>query len=463
MEYDVAIIGAGMSGLAAGIRLALFDKRVCIIERHTVHGGLNSFYTQGGRQFDVGLHAVTNYVSPEIKNAPLPKVLRQLRIPREAFDLCEQTYSSVCFPDRRIRFNNHRQLLIDDLASQFPDEIDSFLRLVENIPQFDQIGLTSSTTSARKVLGEYFKDPTLIDMLLCPLMFYGNAWEHDMDWTQFAIMFRSIYLEGFSRPRRGCRKIISELVKKYRQHGGEFRMSCKVRRLISAGRRVTELELDNGESLAAGVVLSSAGYLETLGLLPEDDSIKDQETSPSGKMTFVESISVLDVKPAELGQEEAIIFFNDEESFTYARPEGLINPFSGVICCPNNYLHHESIPEGMIRLTSIANYDRWVSLSAEEYAAGKEYCYHKAAEHAVQFIPDFRERVIYRDIFTPCTIEKFTGHLNGAVYGCLQKLRDGRTHLDNLFLCGTDQGFVGIIGALMSGISMANLHVLSQD
>ena len=42
--YDTVIIGAGMSGLAAGIRLAHYDQRVCILERHTTIGGLNSFY-----------------------------------------------------------------------------------------------------------------------------------------------------------------------------------------------------------------------------------------------------------------------------------------------------------------------------------------------------------------------------------------------------------------------------------
>ena len=35
--YDTIIIGAGMSGLAAGIRLAYYEKRVCILERHTHH------------------------------------------------------------------------------------------------------------------------------------------------------------------------------------------------------------------------------------------------------------------------------------------------------------------------------------------------------------------------------------------------------------------------------------------
>ena len=66
--YDTIIIGAGMSGLAAGIRLAHFGKRVCILERHSAIGGLNSFYRQRGRTYDVGLHAVT---SQQPRNMPL--------------------------------------------------------------------------------------------------------------------------------------------------------------------------------------------------------------------------------------------------------------------------------------------------------------------------------------------------------------------------------------------------------
>src|SRR5690606_7359657 len=108
-HYDVAIIGAGMSGLAAGIRLAHFGKRVCIFERHNAVGGLNSFYSQGGRKFDVGLHALTNYVRPGVKGTPLTKLLRQLRIDREEFALCEQKQSRIAFGSRgeiSLRFTN---------------------------------------------------------------------------------------------------------------------------------------------------------------------------------------------------------------------------------------------------------------------------------------------------------------------------------------------------------------------
>jgi hypothetical protein len=31
-----------------------------------------------------------------------------------------------------------------------------------------------------------------------------------------------------------------------------------------------------------------------------------------------------------------------------------------------------------------------------------------------------------------------------------------------LFICGTDQGLVGIVGSIISGISMANQHVLKE-
>jgi phytoene dehydrogenase-like protein len=75
-------------------------------------------------------------------------------------------------------------------------------------------------------------------------------------------------------------------------------------------------------------------------------------------------------------------------------------------------------------------------------------------------VPDYRGHVIDTDMFTPTTIVRFSSHDNGAVYGAPEKQFDGHTHLKNLFICGTDQGFVGIIGSITSGIAMANRHCL---
>ena len=40
----------------------------------------------------------------------------------------------------------------------------------------------------------------------------------------------------------------------------------------------------------------------------------------------------------------------------------------------------------------------------------------------------------------------------------IQKYRIGVAPISNLFLCGTDQGFLGIVGSMLSGIAMANAH-----
>lgn len=461
MDYDVIIIGAGMSGLAAGVRLAYFGKNVCILEKHYAYGGLNSYFRLDGRDFDVGLHALTNYVPKGTRNAPLTKLLRQLRLSHEDLKLCEQTVSTIRFPDRRLRFGNDLELLLNDVAEQFPRQIDPFHRFVETIRGYDDVALHVTPLSSRRILMEAFDDPVFIDMLRCPLMFYGCPDEDDMDFTQFATMFKSIFLEGFARPVEGVRHIIKTLVKRYRALGGTLKMRRGVRRLRIERNRVAAVELESGETLAAPAILSCAGYIETMRLCSQPPIDLPQEKP--GRVSFMESIYILDVKPADLGHDDTITFFNTVDRFHYRVPDRLIDPRSGVICCPNNYQGHESLPEGILRFTTLANHDLWTRLSEEDYRHAKQTCREEVLDHATRYIPDARSRVVYVDTFTPRTIERFTGRLRGAVYGAPVKRRDGRTPIDNLFICGTDQGYLGVIGAMLSGVTIANLHLLAND
>jgi len=459
MHYDVVIIGAGMSGLAAGIRLAYFDKRVCIVERHYAYGGLNSYYTLGGREYDVGLHAVTNFARPGDRAAPMAKLLRQLRLTAADFDLKEQTFSEIRFPGRRLRFSNDVALLIDEVAAAFPTQADRFRRLIETVRAYDDTDLHAPHRSTRALLGDLLTDPVLIDMLLCPIMYYGSAEQHDMDVTQFVTMFKALFLEGLARPPDGVRTILRALVRKYRACGGKLRMRCGVERVEVDGDRVIGVTLESGETLTADVVLSSAGRLETLRLCGDDEP----SSAAPGRLSFVESIAILDALPASLGFTPTVVFFNDAEPFTYAVPDEPVDLRSGVACSPNNYREHDHLPEGVFRVTWLANYDRWAPLGDEAYAAAKRAYHQPFLARATAFMPDAAGHVVAGDMFTPRTIRQYTGHINGAVYGSPRKVRDGRTRLRNLYLCGTDQGYLGIIGAMLSGITMANLHVLAND
>ncbi len=461
--YDTVIIGAGMSGLAAGIRLAYFDQRVCILERHNTIGGLNSFYRLRGRDYDVGLHAVTNFTPKGAKKGPLARLLRQLRFSWEDFALSPQIESAVAFPKVRLRFNNDIELFKSEVASSFPSQVDRFEQLLASILEYDDLTPESFQISARQRVSEIITEPLLVEMLFCPLMWYGNARENDMDFGQFCIMFRSIFLEGFARPFAGVRLILKNLVKKFRGVGGELKLRSGVSRLKVEQGRVVGVVLDNGEEIQARRVLSSAGLVETLRMC---DDITRVDDAAAGRMSFIESVSILDRQPASLGHHETIVFYNDHEQFQWRVPASeMCDMRTGVICSPNNFAYtgeEDRLPDGVVRVTSIASYDRWKALSEEQYRLEKLRWYDRSAASAARFMPDFRPYVIDTDLFSPTTIHRFTWHDNGAVYGAPEKRILGTTHLQNLFLCGSDQGYVGIIGSIMSGIAMANKHCLSE-
>lgn len=452
--YDTIIIGAGMSGLAAGIRLAHYDQRVCILERHSVIGGLNSFYRLGGRWFDVGLHAVTNFAPRGDRRGPLARLLRQLRIRWDDFALAPQVGSEIAFPDVRLRFSNDLAVFESEIERHFPDQTDNFQRLLGAIVDYDRVD-GDSGQSARAEVAHYITDPLLVEMIFCPVLFYGGAREHDMDFHQFSIMFRSIFMEGLARPFAGVRMILDKLVRQFKSLGGELRLRTGVERIAVKNNTVEKVVLDNGEELFARRVLSSAGWHETMRLCRHED-----QSRLEGGMTFIESISVLDTEPKTLGHDRTIVFFNDSERFDYHTPDELVDTRSGMVCSPNNFVYDQPLGEGCMRISSLANFERWTALDDDAYRLAKLRWYDRTVASAVRFVPDFRGAVIETDVFTPTTIARFTGRQRGAIYGAPRKRHDGRTHLDNLFICGSDQGLVGIVGTLLSGVVVANRHML---
>ncbi len=466
-KVDCVVIGAGMSGLASGIRLAMYNKKVLVLEKHTISGGLNSYYARGKRKFDVGLHALTNFVTKDDRGKPFNKLMKQLRIPYEEFKLSPQNYSLIQFPDQSLKFTNEINVLIEEINLKFPSEIDGFIRLLEHIKNFDEVNLNNETVMAKTVVRTFIKNESLVEMIFCPLLIYGSAWENDMDFSQFAIMFKSIFLEGFSRPEGGVRTIIDLLLKKLSDVGGELRFRSEVTRIISHNGRVVGVEVNHDHIIECEQILSSMGLPETYGVVSEFEEL---DRPSVGKLSFCESILVTDKKPRDLGVDATIIFYNNRPQYLYQKPQTLFDRDSAVVCFPNNFKYdhyQDDYPEGVLRITNIANFDLWNELKSSEdktlYKEQKEIL----CENAKGILqncglrPDYQ--ILFKDIFTPTTIKRYTQHFDGTVYGSTDKSRNGKTPIQGLYICGTDQGFLGIVGSMLSGISMANLHVLQGD
>ena len=241
-------------------------------------------------------------------------------------------------------------------------------------------------------------------MLLCPLMWYGNAREHDMDFGQFCIMFRSIFLEGFARPLAGVRLILKNLVRKFRALGGELRLRSGVDRIMvedgrADGRRAGRRRAAGGppDPLLGRAWWRRCGCATTSPPWTPPRRAGCRSSNPSRCSTASRS---------ELGYDRTIVFFNDSERFHWQKPEqDLCDVRTGVICSPNNYLYDPAdgqLPDGVIRD------HRPGQLRPLGGAAGRAVPPGEAAlvrpdrgQSAVRFVPDYRARVIDTDMFTP--------------------------------------------------------------
>lgn len=471
VRYDAVVIGAGMSGLAAAIRLAQFDRRVVVLERHSLWGGLNSFYKLKGRFFDSGLHALTNFAPRNRPGVPLTRILRQLRIPYEALALGEQRRSRVIHAGRELVFTNDPREFLEGFARLFPRDIDALRRLIEELPGYDAPPLADAEAraSTRRRLAATFHDPAAAELLLVPTCIYGSPREDDLDWDSFTVLFRAIFLEGFARPKDGIRTLLDQLLARLEAVGGELRTNCGVRRILTrpdGDGAVHGVECDDGRTIECDRVFSSAGVSETARLLGPGSGFSGDDQAGAPRISYFESISVMPEAPAELGYQDAVTFFNHAERFRYRVPDEDVDVDSGVISSPNNFARPEPLAEGMVRITSLARHDRWVARAPEEYASAKQAAAQRMLDSAARAVPELAAlagRVVMRDTFTPRTIERYTGHVGGAVYGAPEKRRDGVTGVARLSLIGTDQGLLGITGALLSGITIANTHALAES
>jgi len=215
--------------------------------------------------------------------------------------------------------------------------------------------------------------------------------------------------------------------------------------------------LADGEEITCDALLSTIGIPGTAELARWPLDVAGY----CGRMSFMETITLL--PPASrktIKNDRTIIFYNRREEFSYCRPGTAVDPSWGVICFPGNF---QGLPESetfQVRVTNAANYDIWKRADKEEYQRLKSEWIAKSAARVRKIIGNYQQDIVYENSFTPVTIERFTAKAAGAVYGSPVKFKDGRTPYPNLFIAGTDQGYLGIVGSMLSGVTIVNRYLL---
>ena len=286
--YDVIVIGSGAGGLTAALALAQAGKKVLVLEQHDRPGGWTHSFTLNGYRFSPGVH----YIGDLQEGGGLRRIYDGLGVSQDlAFvELNPDGYDHIVVGEKRIDFPKGRENLIERLKSHFPHEsqgIDGYfadltammegLRHLGNLknPLKAVTGAANTLKWARAtgadLINAHIGDPILRGVLA------GQSGDHGMPPSQVSAFFHAgitnHYLNGGYYPLGGAFTLPRAFIRALKRAGGEIRLQSRVKRILLEGQMVTGVELETGEAIRAGIVVSNADPEITFGQLIGRDKL----------------------------------------------------------------------------------------------------------------------------------------------------------------------------------------------
>lgn len=494
LDYDAIIIGSGMGGLATGSLLAqLKGFKVLVLERHFKVGGFTHTFSRHGYKFDVGLHYVGE-MQPGSRS-------------RQLFDLVSgdavewaplpDIYDKFVYPDFTVCASSNRAIYLSELVNRFPHEKGAIHKYFKDI---DAVNFAIQTRTAASLLpgviaapvnafngafnklaiistADYlnanFKDNKLKAVLVSQWGDYGLP----PSLSSFAIhaLIATHFLNGAFYPLGSAESIAKAIVPIIKQAGGDVLVNHGVEEIIvkngTACGVTGKYQSGTPFRFTARHIISNAGIYPTFQkLLPENYKL----TVPG----FTEDLDASSISiyigfkrsPEELGfrGENHWLHTSYDHDAEYAarnNPEG--KPGFA-------YLSFASLKDSLaekhtaqvITIASAAPFKQWQNTAWKKRGSEYEQYKERLTENLLAMIESrytgFRALVDYCELSTPLTVESFTGHPGGRIYGqpmtpqvVASRSFKPDTHVKNLYLTGTDILAPGVMGAFMGGVFCA--------
>jgi len=483
--YDAIVIGSGIGGLTTAALLAKHGRRILVVERHDRPGGYAHGFRRRRYRFDSAVHVIGGCEPTIFEGGGLvDRLLSSLGVrDRCRFMRLDPFYTTV-FPG----FEMHTPAGLDEFVAahteRFPAEEKGLRQLVQlcldirqeaqRAPDFLLISDLARLRKLYPTLVRYHRatlgkvmDEQITDIRLKGV--FATLWPYlglppsRVSFLYWATMLMSYVADGAYYCEGGFQRLADTLVHALEAQGGELLLKSTVRRITVENGRACGVVLDNGQRIAAPVVVSNADarqtYEELLTAehLPPAFLAKLRRMRTSVSAFVVYAAARLDPREHDAGHETFLYPHWDHEQHFVDVCQG--RPAWQTVTVPT-LLDPTLAPPGehLFILTTLLSADPMRS-----WRTGKPEFVERMLDGVEARFPGFRSKLTFCEGASPRTMERYTLNQGGAIYGwdlAPDQVGPGRmpssAPVEGLFLVGhwTRPGG-GVYGVMTSGVDVA--------
>ncbi|HEX6110419.1 MAG TPA: NAD(P)/FAD-dependent oxidoreductase [Ktedonobacteraceae bacterium] len=446
---DVAIVGAGIAGMATAARLQTQGLSTIVFEAHGQPGGCAGFYRRKGFSFDVGATTLVDFEPGGVGN----ELLESIGMPPVEAEALPGYVAWL--PDRVVTLHRDSTAWASERINAFGDTAAhlAFWQLLDRLADVFWKASRNGVKLPVQNLYDVFRGIRVLGLEHIPLARYilwtmGDALRAfglrddlplvgllgmliedtvhstvDQAPLVNAALGITIRGAGLTRASGGMRGFWQKLVAHYRGMGGELKVGCRVERI--EGRKGDFLVKTRRGDFQSAQVVSAIPAASTARIAPSPVVKALQPYLCRDANAMGGAIVVFLGVPED--QVSRQTFTHHQLLQDYAKPLGYGNNMFISVSAPGDI---NSAPAGYraVMISTHCPLEDWEGLPPHVYHARKQ----TAGEHLVSLArrvyPTLGQDPIVYEIGTPRTYERFTHRPRGAVGGMHLTIGNSNQH-----------------------------------
>ncbi|WP_086934255.1 phytoene desaturase family protein [Agarilytica rhodophyticola] len=303
-HYDAIVIGSGIGGLVTAALLSRQGKKVIVLEKNHVIGGLTHSFNRKRYEWDSGFHYIGNTHN---KTHILRQTFDYITLGRLQWTKIDGAYDRIFISNRQISLAAKVEGFVESLKIEFPEEssaIDQYLKLIKRVSDLSYYYFAEkllpnwlgyllypflvgrfrkySDKTTKEVLETLTTNKELVRVLCAR---YGN-YGLPPGKSSFAMHALAVfsYLDGANYPAGGGGEIPRLIAKTAEEFGCTLRTKASVKKIIHTANKATGVELEDGAIIKANYIISNVNFhtsYNKLLSLPESAKREKQELNSS--------------------------------------------------------------------------------------------------------------------------------------------------------------------------------------